>query len=409
MQILGLVFFSRTVVQSIYSQACEVSYSSLYSYCFRHQVENICHGNNLIQGLREFWMKHVALFVIGHSPAIVTETLAASVSNPPDVVRVCTTASGAKLLHQTFFTQAGWGNFQQAYPCYQNTLFDASCITVPKDLNDIRSSEDNQHMAQAIFEMVQWAVQDSSMISASIAGGRKTMGYLLGFAMSLFARPQDRLTHVLVPSEWERDRGFLFPEPNEAQQVTLVDIPFVRLGKHLKAALANADIKTLVASAQTSIDISAMDSISLHIRSQTIAYLGKTIQLSDREFAFYQFFVEQKLKHCHHTEATTCESCTDCFLSYEEIDQKKEDLLLIRSQFGGINSGNYVRFEKAWRGKHVAATNVHEPLRRIAESIEALFGTDPRAERLMIRNVGQKGVPSYGLLADKVQLSVERE
>ncbi len=43
-------------------------------------------------------MSHIAAFVIGHSPAIITETLAASMDAQPDMIRVCTTLSGARLL-----------------------------------------------------------------------------------------------------------------------------------------------------------------------------------------------------------------------------------------------------------------------------------------------------------------------
>ena len=36
-------------------------------------------------------------------------------------------------------------------------------------------------------------------LHVSIAGGRKTMGFYVGYALSLFGRAQDRLSHVLVP------------------------------------------------------------------------------------------------------------------------------------------------------------------------------------------------------------------
>jgi len=353
-------------------------------------------------------LKHLALFVMGHSPAILTETLAASMTNPPDSIRVCTTTSGAAILCKALLEDGGWKRFQSAYPCYQQLDFDVSCIDVPYALDDIRSSQDNQSMAQAILEMVQSATQSATMVSASIAGGRKTMGYLLGFAMGLFARPEDRMTHVLVPEAWERDRRFLFPKPEETHLITLVDIPFVRLGNHLKAAIAQADVKTIVASAQTAIDMSMMHPVTLHIRSRKIFYLGKHIELSDREFSIYQFFSEQKLKHCQHHDFNSCLACQDCLMNYDDMDDKKEDLLLIRGQFGGVDSGHYVRFEEAWKSRRAAANNLHEPLRRIAEAIEKVFGADPRAECLMIRNVGKKGAPRYGIMADKAQLSIER-
>jgi CRISPR-associated protein (TIGR02584 family) len=50
-------------------------------------------------------------------------------------------------------------------------------------------------------------------IHASIAGGRKTMGFYLGYALSLFGRPQDRLSHVLVSSPFESNQNFFYPLP----------------------------------------------------------------------------------------------------------------------------------------------------------------------------------------------------
>jgi CRISPR-associated protein (TIGR02584 family) len=52
-------------------------------------------------------------------------------------------------------------------------------------------------------------------IHVSIAGGRKTMGYYLGYALSLYGRPQDRLSHVLVSDPYETNRDFYYPTPYE--------------------------------------------------------------------------------------------------------------------------------------------------------------------------------------------------
>jgi len=141
-------------------------------------------------------LKHLALFVIGHSPAILTETLAACQNDPPDEIRVCSTATGAELLSRTMFAEGVWESFKKAYPVYAETRFSDDYIIAPEGLDDIRSDADNRIISQTIFSMVRSGVERSDKISASIAGGRKTMGYLMGFAMSLFGRPQDRLTHV---------------------------------------------------------------------------------------------------------------------------------------------------------------------------------------------------------------------
>ncbi|PIQ31300.1 MAG: hypothetical protein CO186_05825 [Zetaproteobacteria bacterium CG_4_9_14_3_um_filter_49_83] len=121
------------------------------------------------------------------------------------------------------------------------------------------------------------------------------------------------------------------------------------------------------------------------------------------------FFAEAKLRRCGRTDQPMCGECTDCFLSYDDIDALKNDLLRIRSQFGGVDSGNYVRFEQAWDTPRAASANLHEPLRRIGEAVEKIFSSDPRAEALMVRKTGKQGHARYGILADKSQIRIERE
>jgi len=352
---------------------------------------------------------HLALFVTGHSPAIVTETLAALHADPPDEVRVCTTSAGAETLCRSLFEQQGWASFQTSYPRYAETVFDESCIIFNDELADIRNGEDNKVISQSILSMVSDGVKKSSRVTASIAGGRKTMGYLMGFAMSLYGRPQDRLTHVLVPPEWEANRSFLFPEPDDLDSIDLVDIPFIRLRGHLKASISNADIDTLAESAQSAINLSALEPMQIRIRRRSVEAYGKSVTFSEREFSFLQFFAEQKLRNCCHPKRPTCDECRDCFLGYDEIDAKKDDLLRIRAQFGGVDSGNYVRFETSWDSPRPSSTNLHDPLRRLAEEVEKVFVADPRAECLLVRNVGKRGEAHYGLMADKSQIRISKD
>lgn len=81
-------------------------------------------------------------------------------------------------------------------------------IKVPKsngrELDDSRSLDDNQAIADFIIDEVRALTSDeNTQLHASIAGGRKTMTFFLGYAMSLFGRTQDRLSHVLVSEPYE--------------------------------------------------------------------------------------------------------------------------------------------------------------------------------------------------------------
>ena len=51
----------------------------------------------------------------------------------------------------------------------------------------------------------------ASQGSLHASGGRKTMTFTIGYAMSLFGRAQDSLSHVLVSGGYENIPGFWFP------------------------------------------------------------------------------------------------------------------------------------------------------------------------------------------------------
>lgn len=69
--------------------------------------------------------------------------------------------------------------------------------------------------ADAIVELVRRCTQDDqTALHVSIAGGRKTMGFFMGYALSLYGRPQDRLSHVLVSAPFESNHDFYdLPRP----------------------------------------------------------------------------------------------------------------------------------------------------------------------------------------------------
>lgn len=209
--------------------------------------------------------RRILLCVTGLSPQIVTETvfaLAVDSSPPwiPDEIRLVTTQRGAenaRLLllsdHPGWFLRLcdDWG--------LPHIAFDAAHIEVLKDsfgqpLDDIRDDQDNQRAADGIADLVRRLTEDDNTeIHASIAGGRKTMGFFMGYAMSLWGRPQDKLSHVLITSPFESRPEFFYPTPTShviparapgqdpldamTAKVWLGDIPFVRLRSLLPASL----------------------------------------------------------------------------------------------------------------------------------------------------------------------------
>lgn len=209
--------------------------------------------------------RRILVCVTGLSPQIVTETLfALAVAAPtpwiPDEIRLITTQRGADNARLSLLSDhPGW--FHQLLKDWglPPIAFDAAHIEVLRDsagraLDDIRDDRDNQFAADGIAHLIRQLTEDEhSEIHASIAGGRKTMGFFMGYAMSLWGRPQDKLSHVLVSAPFESQPEFFYPTPTarviqprergqdpldaSTAKVWLGDIPFVRLRKLLPPSL----------------------------------------------------------------------------------------------------------------------------------------------------------------------------
>jgi CRISPR-associated protein (TIGR02584 family) len=228
--------------------------------------------------------RRILICVTGLSPQIVTETLfALSVSQTPrwvpDEIRLITTQRGADNARLTLLSDnPGW--FHRLCRDWQlpPIAFDASHIEVLQDahgkpLEDIRDDLDNQRAADGIADLVRRMTEDDNTeIHASIAGGRKTMGFFMGYAMSLWGRPQDKLSHVLISAPFESRPEFFYPTPTahviparvpgqdpldaSTAKVWLGDIPFVRLRGLLPSSITqqNSGFAQAVSAANRALD-----------------------------------------------------------------------------------------------------------------------------------------------------------
>ncbi len=208
--------------------------------------------------------RRILLCVTGLSPQIVTETLYALTQAVPPFhpteIHLVTTADGARLAKAALLHPDGgqFHAFVKDYPTVGKPDFAEGNIRViagpgGAPLADIRTPAENAAAADAITALMAELTRDEdAALHVSIAGGRKTMGFYLGYAFSLFARPQDRLSHVLVSPPFESHPDFFFPPAKPRRLttrdgrhidtaeavVTLAEIPVVLLRHGLPKALA---------------------------------------------------------------------------------------------------------------------------------------------------------------------------
>ena len=167
--------------------------------------------------------RRILLSVLGRTPQILTETLYALAvkSEPrfvPTEIHVVTTAAGRDSLMvlledgSPFFALC-----DEHLDGARGLKFSRDSFHVIKDDNDVEIDDIDDEAssmlaADAITKVVRELAQDeNAAIHASLAGGRKTMGFYLGYALSLLGRRQDRLSHVLVSAPFESDSEFYYP------------------------------------------------------------------------------------------------------------------------------------------------------------------------------------------------------
>lgn len=167
--------------------------------------------------------RRILLAVTGLSPQVVTETLhalAVSAQQPfvPTEIHLITTAEGAERARLSLLSaDRGWFKRIRDDYALPEIAFDSTHIHVLRDaegkpIADIRTPEDNLRCADFITEAVRaFTADQQAAVHVSIAGGRKTMGFFLGYALSLFGRDQDRLSHVLVSEPFESSWNFSIP------------------------------------------------------------------------------------------------------------------------------------------------------------------------------------------------------
>ncbi|OIN90620.1 MAG: CRISPR-associated protein [Comamonadaceae bacterium CG1_02_60_18] len=262
--------------------------------------------------------RRILLAVSGLSPQIVTETiyaLAADEFDPfvPTEVHLITSAEGARRAELSLLSDdLGW--FHKLCTDYHlpGITFNASHIHVLRDargqpMSDIRSPADNQAAADFITAQVRaFTADDGCALHASIAGGRKTMGFYLGYALSLFGRAQDRLSHVLVSDPYESSYDFFYPTPysrvlqtrdgqladTAMAQVTLAQIPFVSLRHGLPSALlaGTASFNDTVQAARAAL---APPHLTLDLQHQRILAAERELILPPAELALLAVFARQ--------------------------------------------------------------------------------------------------------------------
>lgn len=253
-------------------------------------------------------MRDVFVTVLGLVPAVVTETLwaLAQRENDPFIAReahVLTTGPGMRDAYAGLVGETGAiARLAQDLGIDHRIDIEVHPIRSRKGVpvDDVRELEESIAVGDNVVDLVaRLTSQPDTRIHASIAGGRKTMGFYLGSVMSLFGRPQDELSHVLVnPAKYEqRDAKFWYPTTETPDaRVDLCMIPFVRLGAYLPdnerthlRRLSYRELVELVDEAVRPPRLLVHDPVERRVTAGR-----RTFELPNREYAMYRLLAERR-------------------------------------------------------------------------------------------------------------------
>ncbi len=255
----------------------------------------------------------VLLTSCGLYPQVITEIIYALAHQSPPIelaeVHVITTEVGLDQIKTHLLDQEN-GFFYKLCREYglDDTRFEVSNVNLLENaqgtsLNDIQTVEENEIVANTITDLVRSLTSDpETALHVSLAGGRRTISYYLGYALSLFGRPQDRLSHTIVTHSFEADDEFFYPnkEPTyitdrkgrtlntQHAEVQLAEIPFVRLREGLPLTLLEGKSTFLEAVAAVPI-ITKTAQLEISLKEKTLILNDIPLDLPPILFAWYSW------------------------------------------------------------------------------------------------------------------------
>lgn len=267
--------------------------------------------------------RRVLLAVTGLSPQVVTETLYALTRRVkpafvPTEIHLLTTAEGADRARLTLLSDdPGWFHRLRRDYRLPDIKFSDETIHALRTaegelIGDIRTREENEQLANSLTEVVKELTADPDCaLHVSIAGGRKTMGFYAGYALSFFGRPQDRLSHVLVSAPYESNQQFYYPTPRRYviythppesrpldardAEVSLAEIPFVRLRGGLDERLLEGRVtfSEVVAAAQRALEPQLLE---IDLDGKCIFAGGQRVRLAPAQLAFVSWLARRAIE-----------------------------------------------------------------------------------------------------------------
>lgn len=365
--------------------------------------------------------KRILLCATGEYPQVITETLYALITErhfiPTEIHTLGTSQSRAGVL-SLFADDSPYHDLCREFGLEGKIRFDESCmhiISAPNgsELEDIFLPDEIAIAADAAIDIVRSLCQsEDSSLHVSMTGGRKTLSFVVGHALSLFARPQDVLSHVLVPGGYEYTDDFYYPSQRKQElkiwnysirenvtalakdaQIMLADIPIVRLRKNLpENFLTSGNYSDTVKAVQYSLNNPG--TMRFDLKNRYVICDGQEIKLQPGQLMMLLWLAKRKVQGFPGIAPALDDSLCEDYLDFAEniyprIPRAQNPRDSIETQKEFINKFNELRA-------------------RINGAIKAALPQEELHERFLIHSTGKKGALVYELAtpAENIDISL---
>ncbi|MCX7983018.1 MAG: CRISPR-associated ring nuclease Csm6 [Syntrophales bacterium] len=371
-------------------------------------------------------MKNILLALSGLSPQVITETLYAIYQDGRhvDAVHVITTRRGKEKINAHLLApKDGWYHrFIREYGIDGIDFSHENVHTVRdsygNEYDDIEDEEANEALLKLCLDVTfQLTKNPDHAVFFSIAGGRKTMSACLMVAAQCYGRPQDRIYHVLVSSEYESNPNFFYPprhsvpvklrdskgqeyfKETKYAEIKMVSLPFFSF-RHLltKDMLRNP---RLPAELLLSLVKDEKPDLIIDLTQSKIIFKGRECDLMPVRMALYAFFAMRK-KECREDESKSCKGCSECFVEWASLSDFKEEMVKI---YRKCNPKRAIEEMKKGGILDLDMNNFNSYKGKIKRDIEVAFGAY-HAKDLVIKGVGKKPDTRYGIPMERSRIKI---
>lgn len=357
--------------------------------------------------MQKTYTRNILLVFSGMSPQVVTGTLYALLNDPkyhghiPTEVHLACTQAGKEQASKLLLGAKGqFAKFCKDYSFSMDALSTNNIHVIRSrddmPLTDIRTAENNEDMADFVLNLIRELSADpESRLHVSISGGRKTMSFFGGYALSLYGRPQDLLTHVLVSDNYEFIPEYFYPTPYSKKVITqsgqkldamnavveLASIPFLRLRDTLPevALIAETGFNDVLRKSQKSL---SRPTLLVDYENHVLVCSGETLKIQRVLFGVYAWLYEyggpvSRLDFVNETKSM--QHAKSFSKLYEKLFDRSIDVE--RTTVPLLRDG-------------MTAKWLEEKVSRINKAIGVGLGSN-LGEKFMIKKVGIKSRQSY--------------